>query len=484
MAGDEERPPELEGFDSFSLVGRGGMASVWSARQIALDRPVAIKTLDPEHGGSDEDIDRFQSEARAAARLSHPGIVQVFDAFYRGGRFCLVMELVEGATLGVLVRRRGRLLRDEALRLAGDVAAALGYAWEKLRLVHCDVKPENILVDPDGGAKLADFGLARSLASLAVRRADGGGGGCVFGTPAYMPPEQCTGEPVLEPQADMYALGATLYHVVTGRRLFADKDPETAMRRQVEDRAPAPRRFAPELDAPFVAFLERLLAKNPADRFASWADVSASVAALLAGAPVPFGPLPPEAACSVERMAPVARPAEPAGPVAPAAAAPVPRPGRAAAAAFAAAVALLALSLAGLAARRAALARRGERLVAFVSALEAAPPPTPDSLVAAIGALDALLAVPDEPGTPGPGRARVAALRTALGQTRVARATRLAGDLAGGAAAFAAAAPDEASRLRRARLAADRLRRYDGPWADETRALRETAARRLRAARP
>ena len=265
----ESSVPEIEGYDSFSLIGRGGMASVWRARQMSLDRPVAVKILDAEQSASDEDIDRFQSEARSAARMSHPGLVQVYDAFYRGGRFCLVMELVEGSTMGAQIRRRGRFSQDEALRVAADVADALGYAWDRLRLVHCDIKPENILIGADGAAKVTDFGLSRSLSSLAARRA-GDEEAYVFGTPAYMPPEQCTGEPDLKPQADMYALGATLYHAVTGHRLFEATDPEDVMRSQVEEQVDDPTGFAPELSPFFCDFLERLLAKDAANRFPTW----------------------------------------------------------------------------------------------------------------------------------------------------------------------------------------------------------------------
>ena len=304
MAGDESFVPEMEGYDSFSLIGRGGMASVWRARQMSLDRPVAVKILDAEQSASDEDIDRFQSEARSAARMSHPGLVQVYDAFYRGGRFCLVMELVEGSTMGAQIRRRGRFSQDEALRVAADVAEALGYAWDRLRLVHCDIKPENILIGADGAAKVTDFGLSRSLSSLAARRAGNEDEAYVFGTPAYMPPEQCTGEPDLKPQADMYALGATLYHAVTGHRLFEDADPEDVMRSQVEEQVDDPIGFTPELTPFFCDFLERLLAKDAANRFPTWSAVLDSIGELREGRPATLPPLDPATQPSTLRRDP------------------------------------------------------------------------------------------------------------------------------------------------------------------------------------
>ena len=291
MAGEIPDPPSLEGFDSFTPIGRGGMATVWRARQIALDRPVAIKILDPEQCKDDEDIDRFQSEARAAARMSHPGIIQVYDAFYRDGSFCFVMELVEGETVGTWIRRAGRLTPDEALFVARGVAEALSYAWGHQNLVHLDVKPENVMIDASGAVKVMDFGLSRSRASLQARR-DGEEGGYVYGTPAYMPPEQATGAPDLGPQADMYALGATIYHAVSGRRLFRDVPIDEVMDAQVNAQDENLFDIDPELPPFFCDFVERLLAKDPANRFESWDAVLRAVDHLSEGRPAPEGPIP------------------------------------------------------------------------------------------------------------------------------------------------------------------------------------------------
>ncbi|MBQ9725921.1 MAG: serine/threonine protein kinase [Kiritimatiellae bacterium] len=509
MAGEAPAVPAMDGYDSFSLIGRGGMASVWRARQMSLDRPVAVKILDAEQSASDEDIDRFQSEARAAARMSHPGLVQVYDAFYRGGRFCLVMELVEGSTLGAQIRRRGRLSQDEALRVAADVAAALGYAWDRLRLVHCDIKPENVLLGADGSAKVTDFGLSRSLSSLAARRSPDGEA-YVFGTPAYMPPEQCTGEPELKPQADMYSLGATLYHAVTGRRLFEGTDPDDVMREQVEERVEDPVRLAPELSPFFLDFLERLLAKNPADRFPTWAAVVDSVSELREGRPATLPPLDPATQPSTlgrdprrekERTARLkaarrgggrsaTRRARKivvkAGAVA-AAAAPAPGwrdallaglrrlPRRFVETPVPAGLlgsALLLLAAASLAARDRAAARAdcARRIAALETACEAAPPATSAALAAALGDLDLFRVSPLAAAEPELAR-RADALRDSLGAEAKARARRTVEDLGAAVAPLAAAG--------RAKAAARYLRAYDGPWAAETLALRQDRARHL-----
>ena len=299
MSDDNLQAPSFEGFDEFSLIGRGGMATVWRARQIALDRPVAIKVLDPEQCKDDEDIDRFQSEARAAARMSHPGIIQVYDAFYRDGRFCFVMELVEGETVGAWIRRAGRLSAEESLFVARGVATALAYAWERQNLVHLDVKPENVMIDATGDVKVMDFGLSRSRASLQSRREDGSEGGYVYGTPAYMPPEQATGEPDLGPQADMYALGATIFHAVSGRRLFSKIPTAEVMDAQVNLQDESLFDLDRTLSPFFCEFVERRLAKKPADRFAGWDAVLRAIDHLEEGRPVPEGPIPDGAASTL-----------------------------------------------------------------------------------------------------------------------------------------------------------------------------------------
>ena len=290
MPDTSPQPPSFDGFDGFELIGRGGMATVWRARQVALDRPVAIKVLDPEQCKDDEDIDRFQSEARAAARMSHPGIIQVYDAFYRDGCFSFVMELVEGETVGQWLRRAGRLTVDEALFVARGVAEALAYAWDRQSLVHLDVKPENVMIDAEGAVKVMDFGLSRSSASLQRRRS--GDGGYVYGTPAYMPPEQATGEADLGPQTDMYALGAMLYHMVSGRRLFRDTPVDEVMDAQVNSQDANLFDLDPDLPPFFCDFVERLLAKDPANRFEGWAAVLRAIDHLAEGRPAPEGPIP------------------------------------------------------------------------------------------------------------------------------------------------------------------------------------------------
>ncbi len=277
-------PPHIEGYDRFSLLGAGGTATVWSARQIAVGREVAIKTLDPALVCGDAEIDRFQSEARTAARLSHPGIVRVFDAFYRDGDFCIVMEKLSGETLAARIVRSGPLPEAEVVSIARSVADALRHAWERERLVHRDLKPENVMICRDGRVKVMDFGLASSASCLQARRSAAAAGGTpewVWGTPAYMSPEQAVGRAAPAPQSDMYSLGATLFHAVTGRTLFVGAGDENAvMAAQVSSVDASPRELVSAISAPFCDFLEKILAKRPEDRFPDWGSVSAALDAL------------------------------------------------------------------------------------------------------------------------------------------------------------------------------------------------------------
>ena len=290
----DEHPETIyfEGYDQAQKIGQGGMASVWKARQISLDRWVAIKVLFPEQTKSDEEIDRFQSEARIAARMNHPGIVQVYDAFYRNDRFCYVMELVDGYTLGSWIKTGGIIEESKCLFVAGGVAEALSYAWTKQMLVHCDLKPENIMIDSDGTVKVTDFGLSKSILSLQSRR-HVENPEFIFGTPAYISPEQAVGETNLTINSDMYSLGATLFHMATGKRLFDNLKPDPMMEAQVNEQYADPFELNPDLSPFFCDFLERLLCKKPSDRYSSWEEVLDEINSLRNGLPLQYGHINP-----------------------------------------------------------------------------------------------------------------------------------------------------------------------------------------------
>ncbi len=264
---------QITGLELLEEIGRGGMATVWKARQVTLDRVVAVKILGPKGGVSADDIARFQKEAKSAARLKHRGIIQVYDANAENGVYYFVMEFVAGYTVGDWVRRKGVLTPKDALTVADAVADALGYAWSQERIVHCDIKPDNVMVDIDGAVKVADLGIARSIHAIgtAADTED------VLGTPQYMAPEQARGAAVLDCRADIYALGAMLYHLVTGKLPFEGLDEQTIMEQQLVATIRDAMDVNRSVPKPLAWLLERMMAKDPANRHASWPDVRADI---------------------------------------------------------------------------------------------------------------------------------------------------------------------------------------------------------------
>ena len=263
----------IENFEVISLLGQGGMATVWKARQSSLDRLVAIKVLSASFATDPADIARFREEARAAGRLKHQGIVQVYDANFTNGSYYFVMELVDGYTVGEWIRRKGRLDENDALTVAESVIASLDYAWTDFGIIHCDIKPENIMVDADGSVKTTDLGLARAIVSMQSSAQEQE----VLGTPAYMSPEQVTGQPDLDCRADIYALGATIYHMVTGHPLFAGEGDDEIMQKQLVATVQSPSREVQGISHGFVLLMAKMLAKDRKYRPQDWKTVMADI---------------------------------------------------------------------------------------------------------------------------------------------------------------------------------------------------------------
>lgn len=275
---------KLPNFEVLGLLGRGGMASVWKARQVSLDRFVAVKILSSSFATDQEDIRRFREEARAAAQLKHPGIVQVYDANFSDGVYYFVMELVDGYTMGDLLRRKGHVSEEDALIVAESVAVAMDYAWTHYQMVHCDIKPDNVMVDADGTVKVTDLGLSRSVTLVTSEKQDASEE--ILGTPAYMSPEQVYGSDKLDCRSDVYELGATLYHMVTGRMLFQGKSDDEMLHAHVgNEQAPDPRSLGTRLSTPFALLLEKMVAKDPDSRHRDWKLVLADLARVREGRP-------------------------------------------------------------------------------------------------------------------------------------------------------------------------------------------------------
>jgi hypothetical protein len=256
-------------------LGRGGMGIVLLARDVALDRPVAIKLLPPHLATQPHERDRFLQEARTAAGLAHPNIVPIHLVEAHGDLVFFVMGFVDGETLRERVERAGPLPPRLAMKLLQEVAWALGAAHQR-GVIHRDVKPDNIMIErATERAVVTDFGIA--LGGQSVATADGS----VTGTARYMSPEQACGEPV-DARSDLYSLGATFFYALTGRAPFEAANVPAILTKHVYEPAPLVQTLRPEVPAKLGAVVERLLRKTPAERFQT-ADDLARVAGELRG---------------------------------------------------------------------------------------------------------------------------------------------------------------------------------------------------------
>src|SRR5947207_4061914 len=216
-------------------IGRGGMATIYRARDLRMDRAVAVKVLREVYSTDPKFVRRFQVEAKAASALNHPNIVQVFDYGQADGNYYLVMELVEGTDLRRYLRSRGVLDSKRAIIIAHDVALGLAAAHRR-RIVHRDIKPQNILVGRDGSIKLTDFGIVSVYQDINARRLTTTG--MTLGTVQYYAPEQALGE-IVSPAADVYELGIVMYELLTGRTPFDGDSPVTVAMQHIQE-APIP----------------------------------------------------------------------------------------------------------------------------------------------------------------------------------------------------------------------------------------------------
>ncbi|GAA0414278.1 serine/threonine protein kinase [Acrocarpospora corrugata] len=242
-----------------SRIARGGMASVYLALDIRLDRMVAVKVMHRSLAEDPQFVRRFIGEAKSVASLSHPNVVHVFDQGTDGDHVYLSMEYFPGKTLRDVLRERGRIPAREALEIMIPVLAALGAAHQA-GLIHRDVKPENVLLTEDGRVKVVDFGLARAIEASNQTKS-----GIMIGTIAYMSPEQVTAG-VADVRADVYAAGIVLYELLTGHQPYQGESPMSVAYRHVHDSVPAPSALAPETPPALDALVRSATAKDPAQR--------------------------------------------------------------------------------------------------------------------------------------------------------------------------------------------------------------------------
>ena len=265
------------------LIARGGMAQVYRAMDRQLERPVALKVLFPELSVDRTFVERFRREAQAAANLSHPNIVPVFDWGEDDGSYFIVMEYVEGRPLSAILRDPERMPPRQIASIGAGVAAALAFA-HRHGVVHRDVKPGNVLITPEGDVKVTDFGIARAMNTEESLTQTG----AVMGTAAYFSPEQAEGKGV-DARSDIYSLGVVLYEMAVGRPPFSGDSPVAVASKHVRDMPVLPRQANPAVPAALEAVVMKAMAKNPDDRYGSAEELRADLLRFADGRPVEAG---------------------------------------------------------------------------------------------------------------------------------------------------------------------------------------------------
>jgi eukaryotic-like serine/threonine-protein kinase len=274
----------ITGYKILGKLGAGAMATVYKAKQVSLDRMVALKKLPKKFSSNPQFIERFFAEGRAAAQLNHPNIVQAFDVGNEGDVYFFVMEYVEGRSVHEDIVTHKRFNESDAIDVGIQVAEALEHAHAR-GLIHRDVKPKNIMITKEGVVKLADMGLARAMSDVEAAEAEAGR---AFGTPYYISPEQIRGEKDIGPPADIYSLGVTLYHMVTGSVPYEGKNPSSVMHKHLKSELIPPDHVNPKLGAGISEVIEMMMAKRVKDRYQNCSDLLIDLRAIKNGQTPPI----------------------------------------------------------------------------------------------------------------------------------------------------------------------------------------------------
>lgn len=272
---------QIPGYKILGKLGAGAMAIVYEAKQLSLNRTVAIKVLPKRFTQNPEYVERFYKEGQAAGKLNHNNIVQAFDVGEAGGYHYFVMEYVEGKTIHDDLAAGKIFSEDETLDIIIQVARALNHA-HSCGLIHRDVKPKNIMINTAGVVKLADMGLARETTDIEAAQSEAGK---AYGTPYYIAPEQIRGKIDIDGRADIYGLGATFYHMVTGRVPFMADDPTDVMRKHLKEQLIPPDHINTSLSAGISEVIEVMLAKRREDRYNNTEELLTDLLAVRDGQP-------------------------------------------------------------------------------------------------------------------------------------------------------------------------------------------------------
>ncbi len=279
---DADQPTILGDFKITGKLGEGSMGVVYRAKQVSLDRDVALKMLPPRLAGDESYVSRFHREARSAAKLNHQNIIQVYAAGTEKGYHYMVMELVDGATAMSILSNKGRFTERAAVKMMLEIGHALHHAHQD-GLIHRDVKPDNIMIAQNGTSKLADLGLAKERLSTGITQA-----GAIIGTPHYMSPEQADSKAQMDGRSDIYSLGASVFHLVTGEPPFmADNVVNIIVMRQQEP-APPLKTSAPKYSDGFCAIIDKCLERNLDQRYQDATQLGTDLTLLVNGQPLKF----------------------------------------------------------------------------------------------------------------------------------------------------------------------------------------------------
>ncbi len=280
----EKSTQQIPGYQILKKLGSGAMATVFLAKQLSLDRLVAIKVLPAKFSKNEKFIERFYKEGRAAAQLNHRNIVGAYDVGQAGEHHFFVMEYVDGDTVYDRILKQKRLPEKESINIVRQVAEALQHAHSK-GFIHRDIKPKNRMLSSDGTVKLADLGLARAVSDKEAAEAEAGR---AYGTPYYISPEQIRGEITIDGRADIYGLGATFYHMVVGKVPFEGRNPSSVMHKHLKQKLTPPDHVNPRVGASTAQVIEMMMNKSRKQRYQTVADLIVDLDRIARGDPPHF----------------------------------------------------------------------------------------------------------------------------------------------------------------------------------------------------